>query len=910
MSQPPRSPGRTSPRRIGPYLLEETLGAGGMGTVFRARHETTGAVHAVKLMRTSLAGPRLDRALARFRREVEVLARVDAHPGLVRVHSAGRGAGIPWIAMELVEGASLHARLRDGPIEPRAAARLVAKIARALAHVHARGVLHRDLKPENVLIDAATGEPRVTDFGLAFDVFDDALTRTGELLGTPAFMPPEQVSRDRNVDALGPASDVYGLGAVLYACLTGHPPFAGEGLELLHAVVARPPDPPSARAPGIPPALDSQCLHALAKRPADRPASAGAFADALDAWAETWSGSSGSETIRAVGWIRRAVADRPMTRLVLPLVALAVFATAGLAVYRSGVAEPDDPARSRLVALEADIAAGRLPDVATIEALSADPALADDPALAGRAELALLLVRAGRGEDVSARLTDLIVDLDGAGGRAVRRRAVRSLHAAGATAAAVPILTDAADLHGGDPRLRSDLARAVARGDASPPRDPSILGALIRTPELDDDERAHLVIASGEAALAEGPTGFDRAFDAFVRAFTEYHVRADPDAWPDAFVVRVVDEAARAIDPTIRGDIDADGWAAVELACRVYRGERLPPQERVREIVGAAVDMLLGARVSATGKNAARLILAARWGREVSDPIIWSASVEPSKLDALVDRELGKPARARRPDILLLLGLLYRGRSGVVVPSAVRAIEGAAASLDGVEDERWFHITLARLLAWIDRHDEALASAHRALEVDRRLPDGKRWPDLFPPVLQRIGRAPETRAERLRLIDEWVRVQEAVLETARIEGIEPLPSTLDRRDRLGFFLAAVLDHFVGRDEGCCTDGIDLGALIDRCVALETRYDELLLLCRAIHLADHGQVEVALERSGPLLERALRLHHDSDGEMVSASTLRRVITWRVRLLEARGRADEATAQRAALDELRRGRGRGR
>jgi Protein kinase domain len=254
-----------------------------MGVVYRARGPE-GEV-ALKLLLARSTSQEVQRR--RFEREVDALRRLD-HQGIVAVRGAGQHRDMPWVAMELVEGDSLEQRLaRQGPLAPRAAAELIRKLARAVQHAHARGVLHRDLKPANVLLDSLSGEPRLTDFGLArdTDLERSKLTRTGSILGTPGFWPPEQA--EGRLEALGPASDVYGLGATLYAALTGQAPFAGESLiECLRAVVELDVVAPSRLAPSLDPTLEAICLRCLEKDPADRYPDAGLLADALDDYCE------------------------------------------------------------------------------------------------------------------------------------------------------------------------------------------------------------------------------------------------------------------------------------------------------------------------------------------------------------------------------------------------------------------------------------------------------------------------------------------------------------------------------------------------------------------------------------------------------------------------------------------------
>src|SRR5437764_307293 len=205
------------------YEVEAVLGRGGMGIVFRARHLRLNRPVALKMM---LAGGYTGRREQdRFQREAEAVARL-RHANVVQIHDIGDAAGRPYFTMELVDGGSLAQKLAGTPQPARQAAELAATLARAVQAAHAAGIIHRDLKPGNVLL-AADGTPKIGDFGLARRVDDGAgVTQIGVAVGTPSYMAPEQ-ARGRT-DAVGPAVDVYALGAILYELLTGRPPFKGE----------------------------------------------------------------------------------------------------------------------------------------------------------------------------------------------------------------------------------------------------------------------------------------------------------------------------------------------------------------------------------------------------------------------------------------------------------------------------------------------------------------------------------------------------------------------------------------------------------------------------------------------------------------------------------------------------------
>ncbi len=271
--------------RIGPFVIERELGRGGMGVVLVGRHAELGRRVALKLMLVDEESGATGEALARFDREARAVAALD-HPAIVRIHEVGSEGWNPYLAMDLIDGEGLDVRLkREGRLDPREAATIAERLARALAHAHERGILHRDLKPANVLLDRQHG-PKLTDFGLAkLDDERDRLTRTGVALGTPAYMPPEQAAGEK--ERVGPRSDVYGLGATLYTLVTGRPPFTGPtALNIVNQVLGRPAERPSSHSAAVDPDLEAVILQCLEKEPEDRYPSAAALADDLQRWLE------------------------------------------------------------------------------------------------------------------------------------------------------------------------------------------------------------------------------------------------------------------------------------------------------------------------------------------------------------------------------------------------------------------------------------------------------------------------------------------------------------------------------------------------------------------------------------------------------------------------------------------------
>ncbi len=388
--------------RIGPYEIIREVARGGMGVVFQVRHPNVPRPLALKLILDQSV-----RTLQRFQREAHILAQCDRHPNVLKVHQLGEDRGRAFLVTDFVEGQPLSKAM---PLEPKRAALIIRKVADALAHVHAKGVFHRDVKPENILIrNDAPDEPILIDFGLAKAEDSERLTRTGATLGTPAYMSPEQASAGKGPPVDG-RSDVYSLGATLYAALTGGPPFQGDSLaEVVAKIMTEAPVPPSDSHEGIPHGLDAICVLSLAKKQEERYQTAADLRDDLDRFLK-------GERPLALDRVKR----RWKKKNLLAIALVAVVALAGLGFASVFLAEKQRAAsKARALAAAQDAAkaaaiARRAPEAAArfdafekaLEAVNPRDARLDRVAALLGAELAAHEAREAGASDVRTRALD------------------------------------------------------------------------------------------------------------------------------------------------------------------------------------------------------------------------------------------------------------------------------------------------------------------------------------------------------------------------------------------------------------------------------------------------------------------------------------------------------------------------
>ncbi len=825
-----------------------------MGIVFRARRESDGAVHALK----TLLGWPAGRPRARFEREIELARRLSGHRGIVAVHANGVHQGRPWYAMDLVDGTTLAASLVGGPLAPRDAVRIVARLADAVEHAHGFGVIHRDLKPENVLLDAS-GFPRIVDFGIAHDVYgEERLTLSGEITGTPIFMAPELVRGGEAARAVGVASDVYGLGAVLYACLTGRAPVVGESLtQVLSDLLRREPPPPSRWRDDIPSSLDRVCLRALASDPSARFPSAAALRSALLDPATLGSARSrrrsplgvvAAVTLGAVllaGAVGLLVAmgrrDRSETGAAREL-------GVGLAAIEESLREHgplDSDARARLEA----IAVGAPGDRRRARLLLAIDRLAraDDEEAEHAAAVDDVVVRVGGDPELAAAAVELL-----------RRRELWP-GLAGLAGAGTPLPGSA----------QGELARAVADGAVELGYlDPELLDELRVVAGLEPHARARIDALRGQRLLLE-PGRVEDAIHA-LRAAIDGGAELDPSGWPDAVLARLDEAALVAID----GPADA-AHLLEALAGRVTGRLPLLEAERAAKLQGRLRDLLEELRRldDPTDEIVDRvLLLEVHLVRRNLSPFtfrahrrIAAALGSRARLTARVQRALDR--RVHDPAELVVLGqLVVQANKEGIIRSWKETVRLAHSLVDaslgcGVESP-WLLVDASEALSWAGDKGRRTELLREALRRDRELPAERRIGSLPATVAEITLYSPgvESFREAFALLDE-----SGELSTAREDRATQLAaagvrvvnrSTSDGRPFLvwGALAEALLD--AGAPACCGAQAQDVGldptAAIDRALEVSrtdpTQTHQRVAWLHEIsagHARNHGRLDEEL-----------------------------------------------------------------
>jgi predicted Ser/Thr protein kinase len=551
-------------RVIGPYTVVRELGRGSNGVVYLARRAGLERDCAVKVL---LRGDAVDaEGVERFKLEATIASKIE-DPGVIRVFDVGRHGAQHYYAMEYCPGVTLEDRLKRGPLPPLEAATLVEKLARTLQAAHHRAVIHRDLKPANVILEEGSGRPRILDFGLAVDRSRVmSLTRSGDIVGTPYYMAPEQINGDRDLDH---RIDVYALGVILYQCLTGRRPFeASTVVDLAQKIKEATPPAPRSLVPEVPPRLEAICLKAMARERDRRHPSARHLAEALAAFVDEqaridqpeptprrggappsrvrWAAAMGGGAVALValgaalhGLISPAGAPTPPSSEA-PVVAPPTVTSASAAERVEGLLE-----RARALSRQ------RASEGAVLAELErALEAAADDPALAARAQLAQAAFLSRRARYARAlALTDALAGASGPIGAEASRLAAHAHERLLAPGPARAAWARAAELDPhGPPGLTAAAALARLDGEPARHRDRAERAAL----DAPGYAPALLELASAQAAAAELPKARESA-------------RAAAAVWPDDaavhLVVGLLDEAAGEL-PAARAAVDE----AVRLA--------------------------------------------------------------------------------------------------------------------------------------------------------------------------------------------------------------------------------------------------------------------------------------------------------------------------------------------------------
>ena len=781
----PSVPGKRageSGTQFGRYAIQEELGRGGMGIVYKALHKDLNTVFALKILReTEISSAEV---LDRFKREAQAEARL-RHPNIVSIHDAGQESGVHYLAMDYIEGDPLTTHLARGFKIRDMIARLE-KVLQAVHHAHEEGIIHRDLKPANIMIDLA-GEPHVMDFGLAKFLDDPKrlmLTKDGSFLGTPHYMAPEQIRGEARL--VGPRSDIYSLGVILYEILCGRTPHvAPNSVEIFHKILTEEPPPPRLFNARVHPDLQTVCLKAIDKDPAVRYATAGEFADDLRRYLE-------GEPIlaRPRPWPIRALRRlRKNKSTALAAISLFLFAISGglvLFLISRDAREFDRIAKEAKESFD-----DRQYEEALLHAQSALRLRPDDKAMAEFVEWVTNRIRTQR-EEFSKRLVqdekrreaepriaaarimlEMIprqADLDGAG---VMKRAAEVEKIFDD---ALKIVTDHEDaLHGrGRARmLKGDAAGALEDFATVLEKAPG------RVEARQDAARVRLSLVIEARLVDPRPPGVPPA-SAFVEARKRAHAEFS-EVWASMSRDPARDEFAQAALRWLDGKI-ADAAGGLDRYVGSYPAD--PDAWRLRAMArlvsgnpeGAESDLSMAARYS-PGDVVTRLARA--WVRHVRG----DAAGADADLAAVAALAPQSPARA------LLRGRMLLDRGGF--PAAADAF-GAAAALDPKSPGAALGTGLARLRR--DDLEGALAPLQRAAELDA----ADAWPLLLQSEVQeRRGRAPEaleaSEAAVRRAPDAGVAYERRARAWARLEKFPEAVRDLERAVKLDPSSAARLD---------------------------------------------------------------------------------------------------------------------
>ena len=654
-------------QRCGPYEILDQLGRGGMGAVYRACHVETAAVHAVKFVLTE----RLDRdseALERFEREAQVLARIDSHPGLIRVHASGVERGLPWYSMELVDGQPLSGQLQQGPLPVDEAVALVAIIARAVHHAHSHGVIHRDLKPENVLIDQQD-QPHLVDFGLALDAQGERITHSDQIVGTLGFMAPEQIAgprSDSDLAAPGPHTDVYGLGGLLYACLTAERPFSGEHGQLgtFRLILEEPPRRIRSLRPEVPAAVEAVAHRALSKLAADRHRSAAALADDLEMWLDSRRVST--TTVKVP---RRRVPSRGklvvMASVAAFVVAVAMWSASArfddahvglqLEKFETALAVHGELSRSwREQLKQLGVRAKEHPEAIWVPRVR-------------RISLMERMLRVSPGVESESWFEALVVSFQGeaevsSAGLAWARKALLRGDRPVILYRWLQRLGYLGQLAGDEPRV---FANMLGRGQAELrlPSEPASFEDLLRAPGLEPALRQGLLMRRAEEMLLAEPADYDGACAALIRCAREHSLEprwtpaVAPERWSGAFL--------RHCHDTFVSLLDTDQEAAGVLLLLLGQAPALSrplPVPVVRGLCQSLLELGLRGGDLDPSRSEGELLRACFLLLVGSNPLGFDQLRQIHDTDAgrtwvlsRAQEEMELPAWKRRPAVLLLL---------------------------------------------------------------------------------------------------------------------------------------------------------------------------------------------------------------------------------------------------------------